>query len=99
MDIMYPNKEINSIIRLKLYKDRKSLVKDAFRALLELKPSLRIEAAIDLYRKKEITLWSAAEMAGMNMEGFKDILVGRGIGIEISSSKEESERRLKRVFS
>jgi len=96
---MYPDKEIDSLIRLKLYKDRESLIRDAFRALLELKPSLRIEAAIDLYRKKEISLWSAAERAGMNLEEFKDILRGRGIKVEVSSSKEESERRLKKVFT
>ncbi len=96
---MYPDKEMDSLIRLKLYKDRKSLVRDAFRALLELKPSLKIETAIDLYTKKEISLWSAAERAGMNLEEFKDILGSRGIRVEISSSKEDSERRLKKVFS
>jgi len=99
MDAMYPDREMDSLISLKLYKDRKSLVKDAFRALLELKPSLRVEAAIDLYRKKEISLWAAAERAGMNIEEFKDILGSRGIEVEVSSSGEDSERRLKKVFT
>ena len=66
---------------------------------MELKPSLRIETAVDLYRKKEISLWSAAERAGMNLEEFKDILRGRGIRVEVSSSRDESERRLKKVFT
>lgn len=98
MDAMYLEKEMNSLIELKFYKNRKDLVRDAFRALLELKPSLRIEAAIDLYRKKDVSLWSAAEMAGMSLEEFKEILEGRGVRVEVSSRSEESERRLKKVF-
>ena len=43
MDFIYPKKGIESLIRMNIYKDEKNLMEDAFRALLELKPSLRIE--------------------------------------------------------
>lgn len=98
MEAIYLESGIESLIRLKLYKDKESIMKDAFRALLELKPSLKIEYAIDIYKKKEVSLWSAAEIAGLTLEEFKEILVSRGIRIEISSSKEEGDKRLKRVF-
>jgi hypothetical protein len=47
--------EINSIkgtlIRLGFYRDEESLLSDAFRALFEIKPELKTEIAVDLYRK------------------------------------------------
>lgn len=99
METIYPEKGIESLIRLKLYKDEESIMKDAFRALLELKPSLKIEYAIDLYKKKELSLWSAANIAGITLEEFKEILASRSIRIEISPPKKESDRRLKRIFN
>jgi predicted HTH domain antitoxin len=99
MDFIYPKKGIESLIRLNIYKDEKSLMEDAFRALLELKPSLRIEYAVDIYKNREVSLWSAAEKAGLSLEEFKEVLAGRGVKIEVSSSREESDRRIKKVFN
>ncbi len=94
--------EINSIkgtlIRLGFYRDEKSLLSDAFRALFEIRPELKTEIAVDLFRKGEVSLWSAARMAGCNLEEFKDILRSRSIAIKISSTKQESDSRLNRVF-
>jgi len=99
---IYMAAEINSIkvtlIRLGFYPDEKSLLSDAFRALFETKPELKTEVAVDLYRKGESSLWSAARTAGCNLEEFKDILRSRGIVIKISSAKKESDARLKKVF-
>ena len=44
----------------------------------------------------EISLWGAARAAGCNLEEFKEILRSRGIVIKVSSTKEESDARLKR---
>ncbi|PKP55809.1 MAG: hypothetical protein CVT89_07550 [Candidatus Altiarchaeales archaeon HGW-Altiarchaeales-2] len=93
MGAIYLNEGIESLIRMNIYKDVESVMKDAFRALLELKPSLKIEYAIDIYKNKKITLWAAAEKAGISMEEFKEILAARGIRVEVSSSKEESDKR------
>lgn len=95
----YPDEGIESLIRMNIYKDVESVMKDAFRALLELKPSLKIECAIDIYKNKKVTLWAAAEKAGVNIEEFKEILAARGIKVEVSSSKEESDKRLEKVFN
>ncbi len=99
MGAIYLNEGIESLIRMNIYKDVESVMKDAFRALLELKPSLKIEYAIDIYKNKKITLWAAAEKAGISMEEFKEILAARGIRVEVSSSKEESDKRLEKVFN
>jgi hypothetical protein len=37
-------------------------------------------------------------MARYNLEEFKDILRSRGVAVKISSTKQESDARLNRVF-
>jgi len=56
-----------------------------------------IEIAVDLYRDKEISLWKAAEIAGLCMEEFKDLLCALSIKIEIGGTNEESLSRLERL--
>lgn len=86
------------MLRTKIYKDKKTLFHDAIKAFFITKPTLRYEIAIDRYRNQEISLWKAAETAGLTIEEFKELLNSRGIKVEISSSKEESDIRLKKVF-
>jgi len=94
--------EINSmkgtLIRLGFYTDENSLISEAFRALFEIKPELKKEIYIENYKNGEISLWSAAKAAGYSLEEFKEILRSRGIAIKISSTKQDSDARLKRVF-
>src|SRR3970282_735204 len=87
-----------TLIKLGFYPDEKSLLSDAFRALFEIKPELKTEIAIDRYKKGKVSLWGAARDAGCTLEEFKEILRSRGIVIRISSTKKESDERLKRVF-
>lgn len=90
--------EIDSVLRTGMYKDKKTLLHDAIKALFITKPNLRYEIAIDRYRNKEVTLWKAAETAGLTIEEFKELLNSRGIKIGVSSTEEESNRRLEKVF-
>lgn len=85
-----------TLIKLGFYPDEKSLLSDAFRALFEIKPELKTEIAIDRYKKGKVSLWGAARDAGCSLEEFKEILRSRGIAIKISSTKQESDARLKR---
>ena len=64
--------------------------------LLE-KPELKTDVAIERYKKGDLTLWGAARAAGCALEEFKEILRSRGIVIKISSTKKESNARLKRL--
>jgi len=89
---------INALVRQNIYSSKDAVITDAIRALLELKPSLKIEIAINLYKNKKISLWKAAETAGLEMEEFKEILSARNIKIEIDGTKEESKKRIKRAL-
>lgn len=86
-----------ALIKLGFYPDEKSLLSDAFRALFEIRPELKTEIAIERYKKGDLTLWGAARSAGCALEEFKEILRSRGIVIKISSTKKESNARLKRL--
>jgi len=70
--------EIEALLRMKIYPSREEVLIDAIRALLESKPNLKIEIAIDLYRRGKVSLWRASEIAGMSLEEFKEVLAGRG---------------------
>jgi len=79
--------EIKSLIRTRSYASREEVISDAVKALLVSKPGLRKEIAIDLYKNKEISLWKAAEMAGLCMEEFKELLGSRSIRFESGDSE------------
>ena len=76
-------KEANALIKRGIYKDEKSLFEDALRALLTSKPGLKVEAAIELYKTKEVSFMKAVEIAGLDIESFKGELSRRGLKIEI----------------
>lgn len=48
--------EIDSLIRLHCCDSRDAVISDAIRALLTLKPGLKIEVALDLYKNGEVSL-------------------------------------------
>lgn len=74
---------INALINQNIYSSKEAVITDAIRALLELKPNLKIEIAISLYKDQKVSLWKAAETAGYCLEEFKEILASRAIMIEI----------------
>lgn len=79
MDVDVIKEGINSLIRAGYYESREKLFDDAFRTMLEVRPALRTEMAIELYKGEKISLSRAAEIAGMSTESFKNILEQRGI--------------------
>ena len=66
--------EIESLLRIGIYKDKETLFHDAIKALFITKPNLRYEIAIDRYRNKVISLWKAAETAGWTITEIKELL-------------------------
>ena len=91
------NDEIDALVRSEIYNSREDIIRDALRALLSMRPGLRIEIAIDLYKNKKISLWKAAEIAGLTLEEFKDLLASRFIKIEIGGTEDESLSRLAKL--
>lgn len=89
--------EINALLRMNIYRSKEDIITDAIRALLESKPQLKIEIAADLYKNEEVSLWKAAEIAGMTLEEFKEALSSRGIKIEIGGARDESRKRISKA--
>ncbi len=71
--------ELDVLIGKGIYKDRESLVKDAMRSLLRSRPELRGQLAIELYRQGKVSLSRAAEIGGVDMESFKELLREAGV--------------------
>jgi len=82
--------EMDALVESKIYPNRDELIHDAFRALLRARPNLRIESAIRLYLKKQVSFSRAAELAGLCAEELKNILTERGIYREVVTSAEET---------
>jgi len=75
--------ELDVLVERGIYKDREALMNDAMRLLLRSKPELRVQLAIELYKRKKVSLSRAAEIGGVDVENFKEYLreaaVSRGI--------------------
>lgn len=91
-------KEMNVLLEKGFYKSREDLMDDAYRALLRNRPHLRIEAALSLYENEEVSLSKAAEIAGVCIEEFKEILEDKGLSIKVPSiSKKELDEQTKLI--
>jgi len=66
------------------YPNKKTLQEDSYRALFRSKPELTRRLALELYSRQEISLARGAEICGLNIENFKELLRENGIIIEIS---------------
>ena len=84
-------KEISSLVGIGFYGTEDDIIADAVGELLEKKPEMRREIAVNLYKNGEVSLWKASEIARMNLEEFKDVLSYRGIKIKVGGTKEESD--------
>jgi predicted HTH domain antitoxin len=82
-------KVMEALLQAKVFPDRLTLQHEAFRALLLLRPELRIEGAIALYRQGEISFARAAELSGLAQEELKYILAARGIFREVAPLEQE----------
>lgn len=81
------------------YPSKKELIEDALRALIRAKPELKRDVAIELYKKNEVSLSRAAEICGLNIEDFKELLKERGIKILVPSIPvEEVDEEVKRIL-
>jgi predicted HTH domain antitoxin len=88
------------LVRTGKYANKKELFNDALRALLRTKPEMRKEVAIYLYKNRKISLSRGAEICGVNIEDFKEILKERGIKIEIPSiPSNEIDREVEAILN
>jgi Arc/MetJ-type ribon-helix-helix transcriptional regulator len=86
-------KEIDELVKSGYYSSKSDVVKDALRYMLSNKKNLRLAAAVGLYKKGEVTLGKAAEIADVDIIEFKEKLKEYGIKRVIeaeSASKMDS---------
>ncbi|MFZ1077843.1 MAG: UPF0175 family protein [Nitrosotalea sp.] len=86
-------KEIDELVKSGYYSSKSDVVKDALRYMFSNKKNLRLAAAVGLYKKGEVTLGKAAEIADVGIIEFKEKLKEYGIKRVIeaeSASKMDS---------
>ncbi len=81
------------LIKVGRYHDRDELMEDALRALIRSKPNLKKDFAVELYDRGDVSLSRGAEIAGLNLEEFKEVLKEKGVKIRVPeiSTKELGE--------
>ena len=80
-------KQVDALIKGGYYPNRAEFVEDAIRAFFELRKEMKIAAAVELYKKEEVSISKAAELAGLNIEEMKRVLADRGVEIKRSFTK------------
>lgn len=83
-------KEVTALIDSGLYPDYHAVIIDALENLVEMKKASRLDAALRSYQEGEVTLGRAAELAGMSLFEFEEVLKARGIRkvVEVDSAEE-----------
>jgi len=92
--------EINALVKAGYYSSKSDVVKDALRTFLYTKRSLRLAAAVELYKDGEVSLGKAAEIADVGIVEFKEILASLGHKRTISvsgGSVEKADEIMKRI--
>lgn len=88
-------KEISIIPSTGLYKSGEEFIKDAINTLLAARKDIRIAVACELYKRGDISLGKACEIASVNIEEMKEILhkkrIKRTSGLEIKETEDMAE--------
>lgn len=82
-------KEMDALIQAKFFRNMEELKIEAFRSLLEMRPELKIESAIALYKEVDISFAKAAEICGLSQEELKEIMAKKGIYREVRDYLKE----------
>ena len=80
-------------ILLKKYSEEE-LLSEAIKALFEVNPRLRLEVAKELYQEGEVSLEKAAEIAGLGVIEFREI-ISRDLGRIVES--EDLKGKIKKL--
>ncbi|MEA1866172.1 MAG: UPF0175 family protein [Euryarchaeota archaeon] len=92
-------KKVNALVTAGHYSDESEIVKDVIISLFETDRELNLKASIELYKKGEISLRKASEIAGMTSVEFKDVLAKKGFLRKIEArSIEEMDKKLKKYI-
>ena len=87
METSIVEKEIDALIKRGYYTNRAEFVEDAIMAFFELRKEMKIAAVVELYKKGEVSISKAAELAGFNIEEMKRFLADKGVEIKRGFTK------------
>lgn len=90
--------DINLLVQEGIYQDRETLLQDAMRALLRSKPELRSQLAVALYKRRNVTLARASEIAGIDQESLKELLREAGVSYRIEPIGESLESEVEHLL-
>jgi predicted HTH domain antitoxin len=91
-------KELKVIQSTGFYRDEEEFIKEAINTLLATRKDLRVSVACELYKRDEISLGKACEIASLNIEEMKEVLYKRGIRRSVNVSSVEMESMAKKAM-
>ncbi|KAF5424689.1 MAG: putative antitoxin, contains HTH domain [Candidatus Methanocomedens sp.] len=87
------------LVKTGRYPSKRELIEDAIRTLLRAKPGLKMDVAIELYKKSEVSLSRASKICGLYIEDFKELLKEKGIKISVPSiPNKEVDKEVERIL-
>jgi predicted HTH domain antitoxin len=81
--------ELRAVVRAGAYSSKEEAIGHALEVLLAANPHLRLSTAVELYRQSKVTLSRAAEIAGMELETFKDHLAEEDVPIPVDEPADD----------
>ena len=91
------SKEINIVPFTGYYKTENEFIKDAVNTLLSARKDLRIAIACELYKREEISIGKACEIASLTIEEMKEIFNKKGMSRHEDASVDELGRMAERA--
>jgi predicted HTH domain antitoxin len=80
--------------------DKRQLNEEAYRLYFNLHPELKLEGVITLYQQGDISLSRAAELLGITVPEFKEVLATRGIVRETEGkSTNQIDEKIREIFA
>jgi predicted HTH domain antitoxin len=90
--------ELRALLRAGLFPSEEQALREAISVLFTVKPVLRLEAAIEMFKSDEVSLGRAAEIAGLTRWQFQNLLAQRGIVQEMEvESLEDLQQQVRTV--
>ena len=90
--------EVNALIKGGYFSSKDRLIEEAIKYMMASRGDLTINAAVQMYSSAEVSIGRAAELAGLSIFEFKEILKARGIKIVVEApSKEEMDRQISEI--
>jgi len=84
--------EARDFVEARLYASEEEVVRDALRHLLRARPDVRVQLAAYRYQTEGLSLAKAAELGGVSWTQMKEILLEKGIALQLGPETiEEAE--------